>query len=561
MIKDKFAKIIVLLTCLVVVAIMLPLQDQSFTDDFAHAQSVRHLLATGQVKISEWSAPTLIFPIIWGAAFSKIFGFSFTTLHLSIIVMLPILAISMYLILREFKVDPLRSLIITLFFISIPWIFQFTFTFMTDIPFLTLELLTLLFYVKGFQTNASHYLVIGSVFASMAFLTRQTGIIFPLTAFFSALITQKERQNTDWWKKPLLILTIPLVTLILYSFWYQNPDNKTIIQIKYEEQVTILIQNIVPFTAVSINSRLQTFSILIHRLLDFISQVMGLFFPIIFFFVLFNFKKLLLIFRNNRRLSTVILITVFIFYAIDILNFRQTYTIGFPLILYQYEEFFPIPWAHLWKFFVVFSVPIWVVLTVNIWKNSKKDLNNTSLFLILAGFGVFIMTIISYFSWEEYIISLLPFAILLLASSTKEFKFSKKAAFVLSVFLILDSLQMAKLRYREEGFVWNKATELIKSGIPYNLIDPDRNIAWYPWFSYENDAKLAIERAGGDKSKANVESETKSPIYFIATKRQLQYIPQDLEKFKIEEFSINSLFVNSKIEVFKNPDGFTYIDK
>ena len=66
--SKKSIAIILFITALVLV-LMLPIRDQIYRDDFAYAQSVKQFVDTGQIKVTEWAAPTLILQILWGGLF------------------------------------------------------------------------------------------------------------------------------------------------------------------------------------------------------------------------------------------------------------------------------------------------------------------------------------------------------------------------------------------------------------------------------------------------------------------------------------------------------------
>src|SRR5260370_16617055 len=73
--------------CLLLFALLVvlanPLHDFPMGDDWEYARTVQRLLTTGQFYRSPVVQTTAFFPAIWGALFSSILGFSFTTLRLS----------------------------------------------------------------------------------------------------------------------------------------------------------------------------------------------------------------------------------------------------------------------------------------------------------------------------------------------------------------------------------------------------------------------------------------------------------------------------------------------
>src|SRR3990167_797060 len=139
------AWLLIIVVWLFSVLLMLPFQEQSYSDDFAYAQSVRHFLESGQLKVSERVAPSAITHILWGSLFAKLSGFSFGSLHVSQVVLLPIFLITNFEIISTFEKSKRKSLIIIFYLFSIPWIISMAYTYLTTITFLTAQCLALLF--------------------------------------------------------------------------------------------------------------------------------------------------------------------------------------------------------------------------------------------------------------------------------------------------------------------------------------------------------------------------------------------------------------------------------
>src|SRR4029450_537898 len=59
-----------------------PFQPTQFIDDWAYAFPVQQLIETGQLRIPEYSSPSLVL-MLYGTAWCLPFGFSFVTLGIS----------------------------------------------------------------------------------------------------------------------------------------------------------------------------------------------------------------------------------------------------------------------------------------------------------------------------------------------------------------------------------------------------------------------------------------------------------------------------------------------
>src|ERR1700693_3756701 len=78
---------VVLLLFLGAACVVNPFREMPYDDDWAFSETVKHLLDTGQYRLNEWLAPNMPFQTAWGALFCLPFGFSFSALRISTIVL------------------------------------------------------------------------------------------------------------------------------------------------------------------------------------------------------------------------------------------------------------------------------------------------------------------------------------------------------------------------------------------------------------------------------------------------------------------------------------------
>src|SRR5207244_36528 len=100
-----------------------PFANLPFHDDWTYAWSVEHLLETGQLQILDWSVHYPFTQIIWGTLFCLPFGFSFSVLRLSTVVLAWLGALALYGTLREFGRTRSESLIATVVLVTNPVFF------------------------------------------------------------------------------------------------------------------------------------------------------------------------------------------------------------------------------------------------------------------------------------------------------------------------------------------------------------------------------------------------------------------------------------------------------
>jgi dolichyl-phosphate-mannose-protein mannosyltransferase len=154
-------------------------------DDWVYAWSVEHFLRTGELRVLEYSGTYPVAQVLWGAAFGKLLGFSFATLHLATVTLSAIGCWAWYLTLRELDVDARDSLLATLALVFNPVFFALSFTFMTDAPFVSASNVAVYFLVSAARRDRPGRLWVGCAFAVAAFLTRPLGVAIPIAALIA----------------------------------------------------------------------------------------------------------------------------------------------------------------------------------------------------------------------------------------------------------------------------------------------------------------------------------------------------------------------------------------
>jgi hypothetical protein len=172
-----------------------PLSNLPFHDDWTYAWSVEHLLQTGQLQILDWSVHYPLTQILWGALFCLPFGFSFSALRLSTVVLAWLGALALYGTLREFGRSQRESLIATLVLVANPVFFVLTFSFMTDVHFVSLSNIAFFFIVRGLCRRKPVELWLGCTFTAFAFFTRQIAIAIPASLLLYLLLAPSYRSR------------------------------------------------------------------------------------------------------------------------------------------------------------------------------------------------------------------------------------------------------------------------------------------------------------------------------------------------------------------------------
>ncbi len=158
-----------------------PTGEFMINDDWSFVKIVE-AIDQGKVIPTGWGpgGPSAIVHVLWGKLFTSIAGFSLTNLRLSVLLVgflaMPVLVI----LLARNNTAPAITFLAALVILSNPLFMALSFTFMTDITFAALLIISLLFIDIGVQKQKTTVLSIGLFFALLSILTRQIGIIIPL---------------------------------------------------------------------------------------------------------------------------------------------------------------------------------------------------------------------------------------------------------------------------------------------------------------------------------------------------------------------------------------------
>jgi hypothetical protein len=153
-----------------------PRGEFPLNDDWAYAAAVKTLLSGGGIRLPGWTTVNLIAQIFWGALFCLPFGFSFTALRISTLVLGLTGVLGLYGLLREGDADHGTALFGALLLAFNPLYLVLSYTFMSDVPFLAVSLLSFYFLVRGTRRNSGVEMVAGLLLACVALLIRQTGL-------------------------------------------------------------------------------------------------------------------------------------------------------------------------------------------------------------------------------------------------------------------------------------------------------------------------------------------------------------------------------------------------
>ncbi len=201
---------------LLIVFLVNPVGDFPLNDDWAYAKTVQSLLR-GDLQLTDWAPASQITQVAWGALFCLPFGFSFTALRLSTLVLGWVGGVTTFALAREMGAGLTVALLAALIILGNPAYLSSSFTFMTDVPFYTFCSIAIFFFVRALRKAENSDAMLGTLFATVATLTRQFGIVLPLAFALASLA------KNGFSAKSLVRAIWPLVTvggsLAIFQAW------------------------------------------------------------------------------------------------------------------------------------------------------------------------------------------------------------------------------------------------------------------------------------------------------------------------------------------------------
>jgi hypothetical protein len=235
--RDLPARSLLLLGWLVVILLVDPRGDFPLNDDWAYAWSARHLATTGELRILDWAAPSLVSHLAWGAALVRLLGPSYTVLRLGTLAWAFVGLLALHALWRRTTdADPATPLLGTLAVGLSPWWVNLSFTYMTDVPWTVFTLCAMLALIAAPRGPAARpgLLLLAGTLLGLAALCRQFAVI--LAPAFVLLIAFDARHaaraaGSRWWRTAAwrsLLFLVPLLLLYgAFSSWYAHVHGTT----------------------------------------------------------------------------------------------------------------------------------------------------------------------------------------------------------------------------------------------------------------------------------------------------------------------------------------------
>jgi 4-amino-4-deoxy-L-arabinose transferase-like glycosyltransferase len=196
-----------------------PFQNTPFIDDWVYAWPVERLLKGGDLRVLDYSTSLNAVQVLWGALFCLPFGFSFTALRVATWAMGLLGLWGMYLLLRDQGVTRRDALLGTACLGAYPIYFVLSFSFLTDVPFVTCAIWATLAFLRATRRRSDRWLWMAVGVSCAAVGIRVVGAVLPSAMVLALLV---DREGWGWRKARFLWPAPALVFLVAMVWWFQR---------------------------------------------------------------------------------------------------------------------------------------------------------------------------------------------------------------------------------------------------------------------------------------------------------------------------------------------------
>ncbi len=211
----------------VMVIVVNPLGNFPLNDDWVYGLAVKSILEKGDFSFPSPAHANLFFQAFWGALFCLPFGFSFTALRFSTLTLGLIGAIGTYLLLREVNANQKISLLGALLVVVNPLYFGLANSFMTDVPFLALSILSFYFLIRGLKRESISEVILGLCLVYVNILIRQYAIVILLS--FALAYSFKKRFKIKFLFASFVIFSSGILLHRFYQNWLYSTGRTRLI--------------------------------------------------------------------------------------------------------------------------------------------------------------------------------------------------------------------------------------------------------------------------------------------------------------------------------------------
>ncbi|MEW6350760.1 MAG: hypothetical protein AB1646_16990 [Thermodesulfobacteriota bacterium] len=224
--------LVLLLLWGVLITFINPAGEFTQNDDWGYVMLLESLAGEGKMIATGWGpgGPSAIVHVLWAWLVTSVWGYSFTMLRVSVLSLGVMGSICLFTLLYIAGVPRWLALWGTVCIVVNPLFLSQCFTFMTDITFVTLAILSLLFLHLGVERSRVIWIAVGLFVAGCSILTRQVGLMIPM-AFVIMCFFHPKLRSLGIWRMFLLVGVFALLPSLVYevflSFVGSTPVTKS----------------------------------------------------------------------------------------------------------------------------------------------------------------------------------------------------------------------------------------------------------------------------------------------------------------------------------------------
>jgi hypothetical protein len=201
-----------------------PVLEMGFGDDFSYIWTARALAETGHVVYNGWATAMLGWQIYLGALFIKLFGFSFTAVRVSVLLVGMATAALLQRLSVRMGLNEWNATLATLTLTLSPLFLPLTFSFMTDVPGFLSILICLYSCIRAVQANsdraAIRWLIFAAVSNAIGGTVRQIAWLGALVMVPSTVWVLRRRRGTL--AAGAILWTVSAVFVAVCMYWFKS---------------------------------------------------------------------------------------------------------------------------------------------------------------------------------------------------------------------------------------------------------------------------------------------------------------------------------------------------
>jgi hypothetical protein len=449
-IKRDWTLFITILAFVLTVLFVNPIREMAILDDWAYAETTKYLLDTNTYKLHDWLTANIPFQAYWGGFFALIGGYSFSTLRISTLVLSLLGLIAFYHLAKEHGLNRIQAGILTLAFLSNYLYLLLSFSFMSNVPFESTLIIALYLYTKAIRLHSYFFMLLASLAASAAIMTRQFGFALVLGGFCIWALNPERRRTFKFFFVGLFLPVLAVIWQLLYSIF--NPSWAGYL-VKYQQKIYF---DDLPLVVSNIIYRP---SIMVQYIILFILPLL----LFIFWDFFREIKSTKLFFTNRNNILMLTIISSYIFFNTmvsciinDSCSLQIPITNHFPLI--------PVIVTPVTAMGGILLIRIFLIRICKSLPLKNRFLDIVTLFLLILNLSF-------YQIFDLYILVFLPYTLIVVGQHLSKWlnKYSKTITTFCIIILMVSSVMIRGLLEFKEA-QWKAGNFLLDQGISTNQI-------------------------------------------------------------------------------------------